>query len=254
MITTSLNAMPETWRLIPPLEASGRMQMSIDIWLLEKHRQGEHPPCLRFYTWPEATISLGYHQHQYPDFWDKLTWEGKKLAVIRRPSGGRAVLHQGDLTYMVVTSGLSTKRREAYRDICQFLIQGWQQLGLSLEYGNAGKDYIQHSNCFATASTADLVTSRGDKLIGSAQLRRGETILQHGSMLYSTSNQLFTKVFPDSNPRNIQNYLSLTNTDLFTKVIPTLTETARSYFQIDLQERPLTDEERAEILIDLSRF
>jgi lipoate---protein ligase len=239
--------MTETWRLIPPLKASGRVQMSIDAWLLEQHRQGKHPPCLRFYTWSEATISLGYHQRQYPDFWGKMTWEGQKLAIVRRPSGGRAVLHQGDLTYMVVTSGLSTKRQEAYHDICQFLIEGWQQLGLSLEYGTAGKDYIDRPNCFATASSADLVTSQGDKLIGSAQLRRGESILQHGSMLYTTSSQLFTEVFPDSNPRNIQNYLSLTDTDLFTQVIPTLTEAAINHFQIDLQERLLTEAEKARI-------
>jgi lipoate-protein ligase A len=235
--------MTEIWRLIPPLKASGKTQMSLDLWLLERHRQGKHPPCLRFYTWSEATISLGYHQHQYPDYWNELTWKGEKLTIVRRPSGGRAVLHQGDLTYMIVTSDFPTKRQKAYRHICQFLIRGWQELGLSLRYGDAGKDYIKNNNCFATASIADLTSDRGDKLIGSAQLRRGKAILQHGSMLYNTDSQLFQQVFPNSSPRNIRDYLSLTDTDLFTRIIPTLTEAARNHFQIDLQILDLTEPE-----------
>ena len=85
------------WRLIPLLSASGRVQMAIDKWLLEKHLAGKNPPTLRFYTWVPAAISLGYHQQRWPDFWQQLSWEGKPLELVRRPSGGRAVLHQGDL-------------------------------------------------------------------------------------------------------------------------------------------------------------
>jgi lipoate---protein ligase len=242
--------MIETWRLIPPLSASGKVQMSIDLWLLEKHRQGKHPPCLRFYTWSEATISLGFHQHQYPNFWNGLMWEGKSLSIVRRPSGGRAVLHQGDLTYMVVTSGLSRQRREAYLHICQFLILGWQRLGLSLGYGCEGQNYIRDDNCFATASNADLVSDRGDKLVGSAQLRKKDAILQHGSILYNTSDRLFGRVFPNSYLHNIREYLSLDEEDLFAKVIPTLTQAAREHFQIDLQEIPLSKAEKDDIGIE----
>ncbi|HEY9649888.1 MAG TPA: lipoate--protein ligase family protein, partial [Coleofasciculaceae cyanobacterium] len=79
--------------------------MAIDQWLLEQHRIGNHPPVVRFYTWASPTISLGYHQRRWPVFWQQLTWQGIPLDLVRRPTGGRAVLHQGDLTYMVVTSG-----------------------------------------------------------------------------------------------------------------------------------------------------
>ncbi len=161
----------KTWRLIPLMEGSGTMQMAIDAWLLNQHQQGNHPPTLRFYTWHPAAISLGYHQKNYPPDWEQLTWQGKSLALVRRPTGGRAVLHQGDLTYGVITSTLPGNRLEVYRQICQFLIAGWRSLGVQLDYGTATKEYKDNHNCFATATGADLITATGDKAIGSAQLR-----------------------------------------------------------------------------------
>ncbi|MEM7595436.1 MAG: lipoate--protein ligase family protein, partial [Cyanobacteria bacterium P01_A01_bin.83] len=139
------------WRYIPTIAASGKMQMAIDRYLLEQHRQGKHPPTLRFYTWLPVAISLGYHQHDYPQGWHNLTWQGQALDIVRRPTGGRAVLHQGDLTYAIVTSIPPGKRLEVYRQICQFLIDGWRSLGINLNYGTATKEYAQHSNCFTTA-------------------------------------------------------------------------------------------------------
>ncbi len=77
--------------------------MAIDAWLLEQHDLGKHPPTLRFYTWEPAAISLGYHQRRWPQYWQGLTGQGQPLDMVRRPSGGRAVLHQGDLTYAVIS-------------------------------------------------------------------------------------------------------------------------------------------------------
>ncbi|MEA5571553.1 biotin/lipoate A/B protein ligase family protein [Calothrix sp. UHCC 0171] len=171
------------------------MQMAIDKWLLAQHLAGKHPPCLRFYTWMPATISLGFHQNKYPDNWKNLYWQGERVDLVKRPTGGRAVLHQGDLTYMVVTNTLSNNRMQAYRDICEFLIVGWKQLGIYLDYGMAGRGYIHNPNCFGTATSADLVTNEGYKLIGSAQLRKGNVILQHGSMRLRSDSELFSQVF-----------------------------------------------------------
>ncbi|MFM6223876.1 MAG: lipoyl protein ligase domain-containing protein, partial [Dolichospermum sp.] len=162
------------WRMIPILAASGSVQMAIDRWLLVQHESGKSPPILRFYTWSPPAISLGYHQRQYPEFWQNLIWKGQKLDLVRRPTGGRAVLHQGDLTYSVVTSGLRGNTLEIYTKICEFLIQGWRSLGIELYYGQAGRGYIHNPNCFGTATGADLVLADGSKLIGSAQLRRGD--------------------------------------------------------------------------------
>jgi Lipoate-protein ligase A len=136
------------WRVIPLLSASGAVQMAIDQWLLEQHLAGKIPPTLRFYTWAPAAISLGYHQRRYPDFWPHLSFGGIPVELVRRPSGGRAVLHQGDLTYAVVSSGFAGDRLKAYQNICEFLIEGWREMGLELHYGGCGKGLYSQSELF----------------------------------------------------------------------------------------------------------
>lgn len=235
------------WRLIPLLEASGEVQMAIDRWLLEKHRQGQHPPTLRFYTWSPAAISLGYHQREYPACWHELLWQGKPLEIVRRPTGGRAVLHQGDLTYAVITSTMPGKRLEVYKHICQFLLDGWRSLGVELYYGTAAREYMDDPNCFATATGADLVTATGEKAIGSAQLRRGKAILQHGSMMLSTDRALFERVFAQPAPCNLQQLLAHKDNNLIDRVVEALSEAAQACFKIDLQQRSLSPAEWQDI-------
>lgn len=172
--------------------------MAIDTWLLDQHRQGHRPPTLRFYTWSPSAISLGYHQKHYPDAWTQLQWQGQSVDLVRRPSGGRAVLHQGDLTYAVIGSGFAGSRMETYQHICEFLIAGWRSLGVELSYGQAGRGYIHNPNCFGTATAADLVMPDGTKLIGSAQLRRGNAVLQHGSMRLEPDPILYQTVFAEN--------------------------------------------------------
>ncbi|HIK30921.1 MAG TPA: lipoate--protein ligase family protein [Oscillatoriales cyanobacterium M59_W2019_021] len=186
--------MQNLWRLIPPLSAPGPVQMAIDRWLLAQYRSGWHPPTLRFYTWSPPAISLGYHQQRWPSHWENLTWWGQPVELVRRPTGGRAVLHQGDLTYAVVTSGGGRQRMQSYRAICEFLIAGWRSLGVELHYGGEG-DYTRSPDCFATATSADLVDPMGAKFVGSAQLRQGTAILQHGSMRLAQDAALFERVF-----------------------------------------------------------
>jgi lipoate-protein ligase A len=232
------------WRLLPLLEAAGAQQMAIDRWLLQQHRQGNCPPTLRFYTWSPAAISLGYHQRDYPRHWRDLTWQGQPLDIVRRPTGGRAVLHQGDLTYAVVTSGIKGTRIEVYEKICQFLREGWRSLGVELDYGSGGRGYIHSPNCFATATGADLVGADGNKLIGSAQLRQGEAILQHGSILISPDRQLFQQVFGDFNP-----FIPAgEQPDLLTRAIAALTDAAGRCFKTELVSQPLSAAEWQSII------
>jgi lipoate---protein ligase len=237
------------WRLIPFLKASGSVQMAIDCWLLEQHKIGKHPPVLRFYTWESPTISLGYHQRRWSASWQQITWEDLPLKLVRRPTGGRAVLHQGDLTYMVVMSGLSGTRLQAYQRICQFLIEGWRSLNLTLDYGIAGRDYIHNPNCFGTATGADLVDADGYKLIGSAQLRRDQAILQHGSMRLSPNLELFTKVFGEAAPSPVSLVIKQQGDELIDTVVEALTKAAVECFGIKLINQPLSDLEWHEILL-----
>ncbi|TVQ46211.1 MAG: lipoate--protein ligase family protein [Gloeocapsa sp. DLM2.Bin57] len=229
--------MQTIWRYLPPITTDGRLQMAIDSWLLEQHRLGKQPPCIRFYTWSRPTISLGYHQHRYPQHWQQL--EG--IDLVRRPTGGRAVLHEQDLTYMIVISGLSGRITDVYQYLCQFLIKGWRSLGLELNYGHGGKEYLNNPNCLATSTPADLVTSQGQKLIGSALLKQGNYYLQHGSIQLSQNTQLFTQVF--GTPPEV--YPSL-NYDLDT-IINALVEAVKDTFEIELKSEPLSAREWQEI-------
>lgn len=255
--------MNSTWRYIPPLVASGEMQMAIDRYLLEQHRHHQHPPTIRFYTWQPAAISLGYHQKEYPPAWKNLTWQGQTLEIVRRPTGGRAVLHQGDLTYSVITSISPGKRLEVYRQICGFLITGWRSLGVNLDYGNATQEYMQHQSCFATATGSDLVTTAGNKVIGSAQLRRGKTVLQHGSMMLNTDPILYQQVFENPLAENLLGTMSppvdrsiqdqVNFADFSTaEIMRNLIEAARSTFKIDIVDQPLSTEECQYVARDFS--
>ena len=217
--------------------------MAIDEWLLKQHLSG-HPPTLRFYTWSPSAISLGYHQRKYPEVWQNLIWKGEEIDLVRRPTGGRAVLHNGDLTYAVVASGFSGSRIEAYKKICEFLIQGWRNLGIELNYGTAGRGYINNPNCFGTATGADLITVDGGKLIGSAQLRRGDAILQHGSMRLKPDAELFKQVFGEELFDGVATAEDLT----IERIIAFLIDAAKDCFEVEFEEKALSEDEWEEIL------
>lgn len=231
------------------MEASGAEQMAIDSWLLDQHVKGLQPSSLRFYTWKAPTISLGYHQRQFPDYWKHLHYKGQPVELVRRPTGGRAVLHQGDLTYAVVTSGLKGSRRELYQQLCRFLIEGWRDLGVSLSIGKGGRDYIKNPNCFGTATSADLVTNDGYKLIGSAQVYREGCVLQHGSMRLQPDSDLFDAVFGEKllSPTLLPTLLEVESDGGLNQVVDVLSKSASRQFQIEFETRELssTDVEEA---------
>jgi lipoate-protein ligase A len=266
-----------TWRLIPLIEASGAVQMAIDQWLLDQHQHHGHPPALRFYTWQPIAISLGASQRrQIPEHWQNLVWQGQPVDLVQRPTGGRGVLHQGDLTYGLVTSQISGSRDQVYRSLCQFLIKGWATLGISLAFGQPSRDYgrsqsvpfresqsvpfresqsvpfRESHNCFALATSADLVDAQGYKVIGSAQLRRGSHLLQHGSMGLTTNAELWQQVFQTSAPPETQAQLAvrqgLASEKLtISNIIESLTQAAADCFDCQLIPQPLTQQEWAEI-------
>ena len=226
------------------MDTPGDVQMAIDAWLLQQHQYGKSPSVLRFYTWAPSAISLGYHQREYPQFWHDLRWQNRKLDVVRRPTGGRAVLHQGDLTYAVITSSATGTRLQMYSRICGFLIAGWRSLGVTLSYGKVGRDYIATPNCFATATSADLLLPDGVKLIGSAQLYRAGVVLQHGSMRLQTNKELFRQVFGTELPTTgeLPHNLTIDN------IINALISAAGDCFQMQVKVQPLSQGEWAEIM------
>lgn len=230
------------WRLIPLMRGSGELHMAIDRWLLDQHWQQRQPPCLRFYAWNPATISLGYHQRRWPEHWLSLHWQGQPIDLVRRPTGGRAVLHQGELTYALITSVGQGSRQAVYQSLCQFLIEGWRRLGVELHFGTARPGDRDRADCFGTATAADLVTPEGYKLIGSAQVYQQRCVLQHGSMRLQLSADLFKQVFGNAiTPPPLPSHLrQLTLKQQQPLIATALTEAAADCFSANLAVRPLS--------------
>lgn len=244
-----------TWRLMPELVAPGAIQMATDAWLLDQLIAGKNAPTLRFYRWQPIAISLGYHQKQWPQAWRSLTWRGYPIDIVRRPSGGRAVIHQGDLTY-AITMPLQGNRQDSYRQICDALIVAWQRLDVSLDYGIAGRGYRDQASCFSLATTADLVTPAGYKLIGSAQLRRDHCLLQHGSIRLWPDLDFYAQVFGgNQNTAKPPEVIPEAEDNAWVRRLSSVIveELGRS-LKITFEERPLSEEEWESIAERRSQF
>ena len=186
-------------RLIPAIPGQGPEHMAFDALLLEQCQSGKNRgPVLRFYLWEGAWLSLGRHQTPRSNHWLSLVRNGS-LKMVRRPSGGGAVLHGGGLTYALIWPDPPRQRREAYRRVNAWISSGLARLGLELHPGNdpalAGS---QH--CFASATAADLVDPYGYKRIGSAQFWQKGHLLQHGEIPLAPSHQLWEEVFGTAPP------------------------------------------------------
>jgi lipoyl(octanoyl) transferase len=161
--------------------------MAVDEAILEAAGSGKSPPTLRVYAWEPACLSLGYAQHETDVDRERLQSNGWDL--VRRPTGGRAVLHVDELTYSVMgpldDPRLAGTVLESYNRLAAALVQALSLLGLRVEVQEheAGKPASREDNpvCFEMPSTYE-ITVGGKKLVGSAQARRREGVLQHGSL------------------------------------------------------------------------
>jgi lipoate-protein ligase A len=159
--------------------------MALDEAIVRRVVTGEAPPTLRFYGWARPAISLGYHQVP-EEVLDLDTVRAHALTVVRRPTGGRAVLHGDDLTYSVslpAATPWATSVTEAYRILSEALRQGFRRAGfdVSLARGHAGELRPGPLPCFASTARYELVWN-GKKLVGSAQRRFRGGVLQQGSI------------------------------------------------------------------------
>lgn len=180
-------------QLLPSLGLAGAWQMAIDAWMLEQRR-----PMLRLYHWRRPTLSLGHHQRRIEPHWLALARSGA-IDLVRRPTGGRAVLHGGDLTYALVWPQAGGSREQVYRQACGWLQQAFAALGQPLQFGRQAAS-TQPSSCFALSTAADLVHGDGSKRIGSAQLWRHGCLLQHGSIQVEPPAALWQQLFGASPP------------------------------------------------------
>ncbi|WP_413682750.1 lipoate--protein ligase family protein [Prochlorococcus sp. MIT 1011] len=188
---------------LDPLELSGPEQMAIDLFLLEKSfTDKDFFMAIRFYTWDGNWLSIGKHQKELPRKWLKLL-KTEQLKIVRRPSGGNAVLHSGGLTYALIWKDPPRKKKESYLKTTQWLKNGIKKAGVDLFFGNQSVN-ISTSNCFSNSTLADLVDENKNKYIGSAQYWKKGHLLQHGEILMEPSKQLWKKVF-NIGPPSIKN-------------------------------------------------
>ncbi len=194
---------------LKPLELNGPEQMAIDVFMLEKSFTDiNFNMAIRFYTWDGDWLSIGKNQKELPKKWIKLLENGK-LKIVRRPSGGKAVLHSKGLTYSLIWKSPPKNKKESYLKTTQWLKDGFKKAGVDLFLGNQSEN-ISSSNCFATSTLADLIDKDKNKYIGSAQYWKKGHLLQHGEILLEPSKKLWNEVF-NTNPPNIRNELKEKN-------------------------------------------
>lgn len=194
----------EKWLYVNSGPRSASYNMALDEALLNWHSEGLIPPVIRFYEWAPATLSIGYFQRVARDIdFDAVRANG--LGFVRRPTGGRAVLHDQEITYSVIVSESHPKMpatvTEAYRVISEGLLEGFIALGLDAYFSvpdteekRADLKKPKSAVCFDAPSWYELVVA-GKKVAGSAQTRQKGVILQHGAILLALDEEKLLSVF-----------------------------------------------------------
>lgn len=175
---------PLEWRLMITNPRSGMYNMAVDSAILAAVESGQAPPTLRFYSWNPPCLSLGYSQ-PYTDI-DQAQFQESGWDVVRRPTGGRAILHTDELTYAVIgprsDPRLEGGLMQTYQSLSKALYESLVLMGLPVEI-HQGKNPLTNSQpvCFENPSDFE-ITVAGKKIIGSAQARKRNALLQHGSL------------------------------------------------------------------------
>ncbi len=184
-----------SWRFIPYSIHDGASNMAVDLGLLEAAE--DSTPTLRLYGFHPACMTIGQNQKIAPEIVQRVNDRG--IDVVRRPTGGRAVLHMNDITYSFVATHkghgkcgiLESSVSAAYKQICAGLQNAFEILGVRTELGSSNSAYRNMADCFLATTNADL-HFKGRKLAGSAQLRRRESVLQHGSIPLNLEQSLMS--------------------------------------------------------------
>ena len=200
--------MKETWLFIQSGFCSPAYNMALDEALLNWQSKGEIPPVVRFYGWDPATLSIGYFQKVEKEI-DMEMVKKYGLGFVRRPTGGRAVLHEDELTYSVIVPeshpNMPKTVTEAYRVISEGVLEGFRELGLDAYFAVPKTKEEQEdlknpksSVCFDAPSWYELVVE-GRKVAGSAQTRQKGVILQHGAILLDLDEDKMFDLFKFKN-------------------------------------------------------
>ncbi|HWQ40726.1 MAG TPA: lipoate--protein ligase family protein [Desulfosporosinus sp.] len=192
----------QEWRLLTTGYHDGAMNMAIDEAITLSMTGGKVPPTLRFYGWKPRCLSLGYAQRTEEVEWDECLEQ--EIEVVRRSTGGRAILHDQEVTYSVIAPEdnplVSGSVLQSYLKISQGLLLGLQNLGLSAEMvSHKDLGALGTAACFDSPSSYELVVN-GKKVVGSAQKRKNGILLQHGSIIREIDVELIFNVLKFPTP------------------------------------------------------
>lgn len=180
--------------------------MAVDEALAEAVGNGDSPAVVRLYGFSPPTLSLGRFQKA------KGLLSARRLAedgvtLVRRPTGGHAVLHDDELTYSVALpketgtfAAVGSRKREVYLFIARVLLRGLGNLGITGTINSAQRGDVHNPDCFASTGEYEIAGSDGRKLIGSAQMTTRRAILQHGSIPLQNPGQRVFRFLPSAQP------------------------------------------------------
>ncbi|MEA3312902.1 MAG: biotin/lipoate A/B protein ligase family protein [Caldisericota bacterium] len=191
-------------RIIETNENDGAMNMAIDEALLIIERERGFPPALRVYKFVPPTLSIGYFQKMEKEV-NFAHCKELGIGYVRRPTGGRAVLHDRELTYSVTMahphSILEMNLLDSFHYLCEGIIEAISLLGGNAYFSDREDNEISSPSCFAAPTFSDILLN-GKKVVGSAQRRNDCGLLQHGSILYHVDlEQIFYCFNLDENAR-----------------------------------------------------
>lgn len=177
--------MSGVWRLIVHGPVDGALNMALDRAVQLAREEGSAPPTLRLYRWSRPTVTLG--RFQSAGDVSVSACEASGVDVVRRFTGGRAVLHDDEVTYSVVAStedGVPRGVAASYRHLSAALVSAYNLLGVDAQMSTGGAVSVSSPACYLLNTQADLSLG-SSKLSGSAQVWAGSTVLQHGSFTRS---------------------------------------------------------------------
>ncbi|MEI7474124.1 MAG: lipoate--protein ligase family protein [bacterium] len=191
------------YNLLPYQILDGKKNMEIDANILDYSIESESAPILRLYGWDKPTLTLG--RNQPLDSVGVEYCQNNNIDVLRRITGGRAVLHHLEITYSFVCKADFLEKGStvisSYKEISEALIVGLDLLGIKLSFPEYKKVSVDKGFCMALSTGSDL-NYNGKKIIGSAQYRKNNYILQHGSILIDIDDLLHKAIFEDYYDKN----------------------------------------------------
>ena len=219
--------------LIDYKEYNGIDNMRIDSELLEDAvKKQEKEPILRFYCWVPACVSLGRNQTE--EHINVSFCKENNIDIVKRVTGGRGLLHDDEVTYSFVCpcdyldGGESIIK--SYKEISSALMEGLKLLGIEAELGNKKQRSASFDYCMSLSTGADLCY-KGKKIIGSAQYRHQNYILQHGSILFSYNKEIIEKIFNEKTDENSITCIKEINSSLTRKdIVEAMKKGFNSYF------------------------